>query len=47
MQESNKIFEENFREKWRGRVEGNKKVYAKLREPILVGSKGEESRKFW
>ena len=39
-------------EKEKDRVEGNKKVYVKLREPILIGSKGEknygrfESRKF-
>ena len=53
MQESNQIFEKAFRERDRGRVEGDKKkVYVKLREPTLVGSKGEEnssrfeSRKF-
>ena len=41
MQESNQIFEEPFRERERGKVEGNKEVYIKLREPIPVGSKGE------
>ena len=45
MQESNQIFEEAFRERKRGRVEGNKEVYIKLGELILVESKGEE--KFW
>ena len=32
-----------FKERDIGRVEGNKEVYVKLREPILVGSKGEEN----
>ena len=43
MQESNQIFEETFKERERGRVEGNKKVDVKLREPILVGNKEEEN----
>ena len=43
VQKNNQIFEESFKERERGKVEGNKKVYVKLREPILVGSKGEEN----
>ena len=43
MQESNQIFEESFRKRERGRVEGNKEVYVKLRESILVGNKEEEN----
>ena len=43
VQKNNQIFEEAFKERERGKVEGNKKVYVKLREPILVGSKGEEN----
>ena len=43
MQESNQIFEETFRKRERGRVEGNKEVYVKLRESILVGNKEEEN----
>ena len=43
MQESNQIFEETFRKRERGRVEGNKEVYVKLMESILVGNKEEEN----
>ena len=47
VQKNNQIFEEAFKEREIGRVEGNKEVYVKLREPILVESKGEEnSRRF-
>ena len=45
MQESSQIFEEPFRERERGRVEGNKEVYIKLREPIPIGSKEEKINK--
>ena len=43
VQKNNQIFEEAFKEREIGSVEGNKEVYVKLREPILVGSKGEEN----
>ena len=53
MHENNQIFEEAFRETEEGTVEGNKKkVRVKLRDLILVGSKGKgtfsrfEPRKF-
>ena len=40
MQESNQIFEKAFKERERGRIlEGNKEVYVKFREPIMVRSK--------
>ena len=41
MQKNNQIFEKDFKEMERGRVEGNKKVYVKLRKLILVENKGE------